>query len=204
MSAEKKMDALCVYCGSSNGNSPAYAAAARELGKELVAQGIALVYGGGNIGLMGIIANQVLRLGGKVTGIIPQALMDKEIGHLEVTQLYVVKDMHQRKAMMAELSDGFIAMPGGIGTLEELFEAMTWSQLGLHEKPLGLLNVDGYYDGLLAFIAHQVTQGFLRREHAALLMHEAQPAALLARFATYAPATRVKPAEQAAAKAILP
>ncbi len=204
MSTEKKLTALCVYCGSSSGNSPAYAAAARALAAELAARKISLVYGGGNIGLMGIVANEVLRLGGEVTGIIPKALMDKEIGHLEVTHLHVVKDMHQRKAMMAELSDGFIAMPGGIGTLEELFEAMTWSQLGLHEKPLGLLNVDGFYDGLLAFLAHQVARGFLHPEHAALLMHEADSAALLERFESYVPATHAKPADRTAAKAILP
>jgi uncharacterized protein (TIGR00730 family) len=204
MAAPKKLQTLCVYCGSSLGNSPAYAAAARALAAELAARNMSLVYGGGNIGLMGIIANEVLRLGGAVTGIIPKALMDREVGHLAVTQLHVVKDMHERKAMMAELSDGFVAMPGGIGTLEELFEAMTWSQLGLHEKPLGLLNVDGFYDGLLAFVAHQVAQGFLRREHAGLLLHEAEPAALLARLAAWTPATHAGAAQQATAKQILP
>jgi uncharacterized protein (TIGR00730 family) len=204
MSGARTLRTLCVYCGSSTGNSPAYAGAARALAAELAARNIALVYGGGNIGLMGIIANEVLRLGGAVTGIIPKALMDKEVGHLALTQLHVVKDMHERKAMMAELSDGFVALPGGIGTLEELFEAMTWSQLGLHEKPLGLLNVDGFYDGLLGFVAHQVAQGFLRNEHAGLLMHETEPAALLARLADWKPATHAGAAQQAAAKAILP
>jgi uncharacterized protein (TIGR00730 family) len=199
----KSLKALCVYCGSSSGISPNYADAARAMGQALAERHIALVYGGGNIGLMGVIAGEVLRLGGEVTGVIPKALMDKEIGHLELTKLHVVKDMHQRKAMMAELSDGFIAMPGGIGTLEELFEAMTWSQLGLHQKPLGLLNVGGFYDGLIAFVSHLVTQGFLRKEHAGLLMHEADPATLLARFTTYKP-LHVNPAEQATAKAILP
>ena len=204
MSVEKKIRTLCVYCGSSIGNSPAYAAGARALAAELAARRIALVYGGGNIGLMGIIANEVLRLGGEVTGIIPKALMDKEVGNLEVTRLHVVKDMHERKAMMAKLSDGFIAMPGGIGTLEELFEAMTWSQLGLHEKPLALLNVDGFYDGLLAFVAHQVTQGFLRSEHAGLLMHDVNPATLVARLEAWKPITHAQAAEQAAARDILP
>jgi uncharacterized protein (TIGR00730 family) len=204
MSGPKKLQTLCVYCGSSIGNSPAYAAAARALAAGLVARNMSLVYGGGNIGLMGIIANEVLRLGGAVTGIIPRALMDKEIGHLAVTQLHVVKDMHERKAMMAQLSDGFVAMPGGIGTLEELFEAMTWSQLGLHEKPLGLLNVDGFYDGLLAFVAHQVAQGFLRREHAGLLLHEAEPTALLARLSAWTPVAHAGAAQKAAAKEILP
>src|SRR4051812_21607162 len=125
MSACKSLKALCVYCGSSTGISPSYSRAAKAMGKELVDHNIALVYGGGNIGLMGIIAGEVLRLGGEVTGVIPKALMDKEIGHLDLTRLHVVNDMHERKAMMAELSDGFIAMPGGIGTLEELFETMT-------------------------------------------------------------------------------
>src|SRR5436190_20222601 len=199
MSGGKKIGALCVYCGSSIGKSPAYADAARALAAELVNRKLSLVYGGGNIGLMGIIANEVLRLGGEVTGIIPRALMEKEIGHMEVTNLHVVKDMHERKAMMTDLSDGFIAMPGGVGTLEELFEAMTWSQLGLHEKPLGLLNVDGFYDGLLAFVAHQVAQGFLRGEHAGLLMHDSEPAALLARLAAWTPAIHAAPAQQAAA-----
>jgi uncharacterized protein (TIGR00730 family) len=204
MTSGKKLNALCVYCGSSAGISPAYANSANALAGALTERGISLVYGGGNIGLMGVIAREVLRLGGEVTGVIPKALMEREIGYLKLTQLHIVKDMHQRKAMMAELSDGFIAMPGGIGTLEELFEAMTWSQLGLHEKPLGLLNVDGFYDGLIAFLGHQVAQGFLRSEHANLLMHEADPAALLARFEIYTPAVHAAPADQARAKAILP
>jgi uncharacterized protein (TIGR00730 family) len=202
MSAGSNLKALCVYCGSSTGVSPDYGQAAIDMARHLVDRKIALIYGGGNIGLMGIIAGEVLRLGGQVTGVIPQALMEMEVGHLELTRLLVVKDMHERKATMAQLADGFVAMPGGIGTLEELFEAMTWSQLGLHQKPLGLLNVNGFYDGLLAFVSHQVKQGFLRGEHAALLMQEADPGALLARFESYTPAPAKLPGRLA--KAILP
>ena len=146
---------------------------------ELVRQRIALVYGGGRIGLMGIIADEVLRLGGEVTGVIPEALMQREVGHVGLTQLHVVRNMHERKAMMAELSDGFIALPGGIGTLEELFETTTWAQLGMHEKPVGLLNVGGFYDGLIRFVQHMVGEGFLRQEHAQLMLHDADPVSLL-------------------------
>ena len=165
------MKSLCIYCGSSIGASPVYADAARDLAKAMVNDNISLVYGGGNVGLMGVIADEVLRLGGEATGVIPKALMDREVGHGGLTRLHIVKDMHERKAMMATLSDGFIAMPGGIGTLEELFEVFTWSQLGLHEKPIGLLNVNGFYDGLIAFLKHVVTQGFLKTGQASLLMH---------------------------------
>lgn len=180
-----KMKSICVYCGSSAGAAPVYAQAARTLAREMVSDNIALVYGGGNVGLMGIIADEVLRLGGEATGVIPRALLDKEVGHLGLTRLHIVKDMHERKAMMADLSDGFIAMPGGIGTLEELFEVFTWSQLGLHDKPIGLLNVDGFYDGLLAFMQHIVTQRFLRPEQAELLLTDTTPAALVQRFKAY-------------------
>ena len=197
------IQSLCVYCGASNGVAQVYVEAAQALAGELVGAGIALVYGGGNVGLMGVIADEVMRLGGEVTGVIPQALMEKEVGHRAVTRLHVVDDMHQRKAMMAELSDGFIAMPGGIGTLEELFEVLTWSQLGLHDKPIGLLNVDGFYDGLITFAAHLVSQGFLRPAHAELMMHEARPAALLARFAAFVPDRSVKILNRALAKDLL-
>ena len=146
------MKSLCVYCGSSTGNSPLFTEAARELGSLMSRRGIGLVYGGGNVGLMGVIADEVLKCGGTVTGVIPHALLRKEVGHHGLTQLHVVKDMHECKAMMAALADGFIAMPGGFGTLEELFEALTWSQLGLHNKPIGLLNVDGFYDRLVGFV----------------------------------------------------
>jgi uncharacterized protein (TIGR00730 family) len=163
------MKTICVYCGSSDGAAPHYADAARALAQALVDQNCQLVYGGGNIGLMGTLANEVMRLGGEVTGVIPQLLMDREVGHMTLTRLHIVKDMHERKAMMAELSDGFIAMPGGIGTLEELFEMLTWHQIGFHKKPIGILNVAGFYDGLLQFLNLQVEQGFLKPEHRTIL-----------------------------------
>ncbi|WP_304360544.1 TIGR00730 family Rossman fold protein [Collimonas fungivorans] len=181
------MKSLCVYCGSSPGATPVYAEAARGLAQAMVEQDIALVYGGGNVGLMGIIADEVLRLGGRATGVIPQALLQKELGHKGLTQLHIVKDMHERKAMMADLSDGFIAMPGGVGTLEELFEVFTWAQLGFHQKPIGLLNVDGFYDGLLQFIQHMVSQRFLKGEQAEILIAEAHGAELLQRFKSFVP-----------------
>lgn len=188
----RKIRSLCVYCGASPGASATYANGARLLAAALVKADIALIYGGGNVGLMGVIADEVMRLGGDVTGVIPQALLEKEVGHQALSRLHVVADMHERKAMMAQLADGFIAMPGGIGTLEELFEVLTWSQLGLHDKPIGLLNVGGFYDGLIAFTAHLVQEGFLRTAHAELLMHEAQPAALLARFTAFMPERSAK------------
>ena len=179
------MKSLCVYCGSSSGITPNYADAARKLAQALVERKIALVYGGGNVGLMGIIADEAMRLGGHVTGVIPKALVRKEVGHRQISELHVVENMHERKAMMADLAEGFIAMPGGIGTLEELFEVMTWAQLGFHDKPIGVLNVDGYYDALLAFLQHTVQQGFLRPQHVSLLMVESDVAALLHRFETF-------------------
>ncbi len=197
------MKSICVYCGSSFGASPDYADAARALAKAMVDDNIALVYGGGNVGLMGVIADEVMRLGGEATGVIPSALMEKEVGHRTLTRLHVVKDMHERKAMMAELSEGFIAMPGGIGTLEELFEVLTWSQLGFHNKPIGLLNVQGFYDDLIRFMQHLVTQGFLRTEHAALMMHEADVPALLQRFKTFQPQYQHKFLNRTAAKTLL-
>jgi len=197
------MKSLCVYCGSSMGSNPSYAHAARELAKEMVNDNIALVYGGGNVGLMGVIADEVMRLGGEVTGIIPKALMDKEVGHTDLTRLHIVRDMHERKAMMAELSEGFIAMPGGIGTLEELFEIFTWAQLGLHEKPIGLLNADGFYDGLIAFLKHVVAQGFLKPSQASLLMYETHPRALLQTFKSFQPQPHDKLLDPASAKKII-
>lgn len=176
------MKSIAVYCGASFGAKPLYADAARALAQVLVAHNIGLVYGGGKVGLMGVIADEVLRLGGEASGVIPRALVEREVGHAGLTRLFVVKDMHERKAMMAELSDGFIAMPGGMGTLEELFEMLTWSQLGIHAKPVGLLNVGRFYDGLVAFVAHQQGEGFVRAEHAALMMVEAEPEALVQRL----------------------
>ncbi|MGZ3159457.1 MAG: LOG family protein [Burkholderiaceae bacterium] len=198
------MKSLCVYCGSSIGSSAVYAEAARSLAKSMVTEQIHLVYGGGNVGLMGIIADEVLNLGGKVTGVIPKALMDYEVGHHGLTHLYVVKDMHERKAKMAELASGFIAMPGGIGTLEELFEVLTWSQLGFHDKPIGLLNANGFYDGLIRFVQHLVKQGFLKQEHAALMMYEEDAPALMERFKSFVPKQQAKQFDQATAKTLLP
>ena len=180
------MKSIAVYCGASFGADPVYAEAARALARAMVGRNIALVYGGGNVGLMGVIADEVMRLGGEATGVIPRALVDKEVGHAGLTRLFVVKDMHERKAMMAELSDGFIAMPGGMGTLEELFEMLTWSQLGIHAKPVGVLNVAGFYDKLVAFMAHLQDEGFVREQHARLMMVECEPDALLARLGSAA------------------
>ena len=176
------MKAIAVYCGANPGASALYAHAARELARVLVGHNVALVYGGGHVGLMGIIADEVLRLGGEVSGVIPQQLMDRELAHPGLTRLFVVKDMHERKAMMAQLSDGFIAMPGGMGTLEELFEMLTWSQLGIHAKPIGVLNVGRFYDQLVAFLDHARAQAFIKPEHAHLMMVESEPEALLKRL----------------------
>lgn len=197
------MKALCVYCGSSIGASPIYADAARLLAKAMVDSNISLVYGGGKVGLMGVIADEVMRLGGDATGIIPKALMDKEVGHGGLTRLHIVKDMHERKAMMADLSDGFIAMPGGIGTLEELFEVFTWSQLGLHDKPIGLLNVQGFYDGLTAFLQHVVNEKFLRPEQASLLIHDSDPDRLVGRLKSFTPEPHGKLLDPGAASKII-
>jgi uncharacterized protein (TIGR00730 family) len=176
------MKSIAVYCGASSGADPRYADAARDLARALVEHNIGLVYGGGKVGLMGVIADEVLRLGGEATGVIPKALVEREVGHAGLTRLFVVKDMHERKAMMSDLAEGFIAMPGGFGTLEELFEMITWAQLGIHAKPVGLLNVDGFYDGLASFAAHLVETGFVRPAHAALLQLEADPDALIRRL----------------------
>lgn len=181
----RKIDALCVYCGSSAGRDPVHAMAARALGRQMAERGIRLVYGGGHVGLMGIIADAVLEAGGQVIGVIPEALMDSEVGHERLTRLLVVKDMHERKAQMAEQADGFIALPGGIGTLEELFEVWTWLQLGYHEKPVGLLNVQGFYDQLLGFLDTQRHAGFLRDEHRSLLISDNDPARLLDRVTQF-------------------
>lgn len=176
------MKTLAVYCGASHGVNPIYTDAARALAGALVGHNIGLVYGGGKVGLMGVIADEVLRLGGEATGVIPKALVEREVGHAGLTRLFVVKDMHERKAMMAELSDGFIAMPGGMGTLEELFEMLTWSQLGIHAKPIGLLNANGFWDGLLTFVRHQCEEGFVRPQHLDLMQVDADPAALIRRL----------------------
>ena len=183
--------ALCVYCGANAGITPQYAESARALARVLVSENISLVYGGGNVGLMGVIADEVLRLGGEVTGVIPTALVEREVGHTGLTRQFVVKDMHERKAMMASLADAFIAMPGGYGTLEELFEMLTWAQLGIHAKPIGLLNVNGFYDGLATFIDHLVGAGFVRPAHAALMMRDADPDALIHHLRQAAPPSSI-------------
>jgi hypothetical protein len=164
------MKNLCIYCGSSPGARPDYAAAALSVGQALAQRGIGLVYGGGNVGMMGQVAVAVIDAGGEVIGVIPHHLADKELAHERATRMIRVDSMHVRKQMMADLSDGFIALPGGIGTLEELFETMTWLQLGLHTKPIGLLNVAGFFDAMLAFLDHMVTERFLKPEHRALLI----------------------------------
>jgi uncharacterized protein (TIGR00730 family) len=181
------MKSVCVYCGSSAGRLPIYAEAARILAANLVQQNLALVYGGGKVGLMGVIADEVMRLGGHVTGVIPQALLDKEVGHTGLSKLHVVANMHERKALMAELSDGFIAMPGGMGTLEELFEVLTWSQLGYHQKPSAIYNVNAYYDGLLAFLQTSVQEEFLHAAYLQQLINTDQPALLLQQMRDYQP-----------------
>jgi uncharacterized protein (TIGR00730 family) len=183
---------ICVYAGSNPGSHPAYAAAAEELAGLLAARGIGLVYGGGDVGLMGVLADTVLAAGGEAIGVIPQALVDKEVGHRGLTELHVVDSMHERKALMADLSDGFVAVPGGIGTLEELIEVYTWSQLGLHRKPMGVLNVRGYYDPLAAMLDHAVREGFLRAVHRAALLVADDAAELLERFAGWEPPTAGK------------
>jgi uncharacterized protein (TIGR00730 family) len=173
---------ICVFIGSRRGAAPEYAAAAKQLGHDLAARGYALVYGGGNVGLMTVIADTMLALGGNVTGVIPSSLVSKEVAHRGLTELRVVGSMHERKALMAELSDGFIAMPGGIGTMEEFFEVLSWAQLGLHEKPCGLLNVSGYYDPLIEFLDQAVAADFIKPKHRALMIVEENPGDLLARF----------------------
>jgi uncharacterized protein (TIGR00730 family) len=170
---------LCIFCGSSSGARPEYAAATAELAQLLAGRGIGIVYGGASVGLMGLLADSALEAGGEVIGVIPESLERKEIGHQGLTHLRVVASMHERKGLMAELADGFVALPGGSGTLEELFEVFTWSQLGLHRKACALLNVEGYYDGLAAFLDHAVAERFLRAEHRAMLLCERTPAAVL-------------------------
>jgi uncharacterized protein (TIGR00730 family) len=181
------MRRICVFCGSSRGNRPEYGAAAEEMAAELVRRNIGLVYGGGNVGLMGIIADAVLRAGGEAQGVIPEHLMAREVGHNGLTKLHVVRSMHERKALMADLSDAFVAMPGGFGTLEEFCEVVTWTQLGLHAKPCGILNVLGYYSPLLAMFDHAVEERFLKPENRALVMARESPADLLQALEEWSP-----------------
>ena len=176
---------VCVFCGSNNGFRPQYADAATAMAAAMVQRGLGLVYGGGNVGLMGTIADAVMRQGGKVIGVIPDALVERELAHGDVTEMIVVRSMHERKAKMAELADAFIAMPGGFGTFEEFCEIVTWAQLGLHRKPCGLLNVEGYYDPLLALFDHAVAEGFLRPTNRLLVIQESDPGRLLENLSSY-------------------
>ena len=181
------MNRTCVYCGSSPGKPPAYREAADALAQRLAQQGIGLVYGGGSVGIMGSIADAMVAAGAEVIGVIPRALDEKEVSHAGVSELVVVDSMHERKALMAELSDGFIALPGGLGTIEELFEVLTWTQLGFHHKPCGLLNVQGYFDQLVAFLDHTVEQAFVKPVHRDILLVEENADSLLRRMAAFQP-----------------
>ena len=181
------MKRICVFLGSSAGLRPEYAEVAKQLGRELVRRNLGLVYGGANLGLMKILADTVLAEGGEVIGVIPQMLVEKEIAHQGLTELRVVDSMHERKALMADLADGFIALPGGLGTLEEFFEVWTWGQLGLHAKPCGLLDVCGYFSHLIQFLDHAVDERFLRQENRNLLLWATEPDKLLDLFEKYRP-----------------
>lgn len=179
------MRSICVFCGSNAGRISAYADAARALARAIVGQDMKLVYGGGNIGLMGALADAALEAGGQVVGVTPRRLLEKEVVHRGLTELRVVDSMHERKALMADLSDAFIALPGGLGTFEETFEVLTWTQLGFHRKPCGLFNVAGFYDGLAAFLDHAVAERFLKPEHRAMVLMENSPEALIGSLQTY-------------------
>lgn len=182
-----RMESICVFAGSSSGTRPAYASAAEELGRAIAERGWRVVYGGGRVGLMGVLADAALAAGGEVIGVIPEALLRKEVGHQGLTDLRVVQTMHQRKALMSELSDGVVALPGGLGTLEELFEILTWAQLGIHARPCGMLNAGGYYDDLLTFLDQTVSEGFVRGEHRDMILAAGEAAALLDLMAGYTP-----------------
>jgi uncharacterized protein (TIGR00730 family) len=181
------MRRICVFCGSSAGIRPVYAETARVLGRLMVERNLGLVYGGGNVGLMGTIADAVTEGGGHVVGVIPEALMKRELAHRGVAELLIVQSMHERKAKMAELSDAFIAMPGGFGTFEEFCEILTWAQLGLHRKPCGMLNVEGYYDPLISLFDQAVSEGFLHPENRRLVIQETDPERLLDKLANFTP-----------------
>ena len=191
MEPRPDLRSICVFCGASSGNDPRYAAAAAAVGERLARRGIQLVYGGGRLGLMGAVADGALAAGGRVVGVIPRGLVDRELAHTGVSELRVVETLHQRKAVMAELSDGFIALPGGLGTLEELAEVLSWAQLDLHAKPIGLLDVGGYFAPFEAFLDHAVAEGFIAERHRRLLLIDDDLDRLLAAFAGWrAPAGR--------------
>ena len=183
------MNRVCVFCGSSFGNRPSYRAAAEELGRYLASMEIEIVYGGGRVGLMGALADAALQAGGTVTGVIPQHLMAREVGHRGLTTMHVVESMHERKALMADLSDGFLALPGGFGTFEEFCEVLTWSQLGLHEKPCGLLNVDGYYSPLLQMFDSAVEESFLKPENRRIVISHTSVPAIIEMMKNWKPVT---------------
>lgn len=187
MESVREMNRICVFCGTNPGSRAEYGAAARQLGQVLAEEGIELVYGGASVGIMGELADAVHEHGGHVTGIIPQQLMEKEEAHTGIPDLIVVASMHQRKSQMADMSDGFIALPGGIGTLEGFFEILTWGQLGIHAKPSGILNVEGYFDGLTGFLDHAVREGFLTEGHRHAIIVESEPRRLLDRLRAYTP-----------------
>jgi hypothetical protein len=189
MATNRQMNRICVFCGTNPGSRPAYGAAARELGRVLADQGIELVYGGASVGIMGELADSVQEHGGHVTGIIPQQLVEKEAAHTGIPNLIVVASMHQRKSQMADMSDGFVALPGGIGTLEGFFEILTWGQLGIHAKPSGILNVEGYFDALTGFLDHAVREGFLTEVHRHAIIVESEAGQLLERMRSYTPPT---------------
>ena len=179
---DRRMRRICVFCGSAVGANTAYADAAREMGRVLVERGISLVYGGGHVGLMGVIADTVLAAGGEAIGVIPHGLAVREVAHKSLTKLHVVGSMHERKAMMASLSDAFVAMPGGFGTYEEFFEAVTWTQLGVHSKPCGLLNVEGFYDPIVSFIDRAVSEQFVKPEYRAAILVDNDPERLVGKL----------------------
>jgi uncharacterized protein (TIGR00730 family) len=186
------MTRLCVFCGSTTGVNPVFREAARALATELLARRVGLVYGGGATGLMGALADAMLAGGGEVVGVIPRGLMTAELAHAGLSRLHVVDSMHERKALMTRLADGFVALPGGLGTLEETLEVLTWAQLGIHRKPVGLVNVAGYWDDLLRLLGHAVREGFVRPEYAGLLLAEPSPARLLDQFAVWSPPALVR------------
>ena len=183
------MKSICVFCGSSTGDADAFSDMARVMGAALVDHNYTLIYGGGSVGLMGVIADAALALDGRVIGVIPRMLWEREVGHRGLTDLRIVETMHERKALMAELSDGFIAMPGGIGTFEEFFEVWTWGQLGVHRKPCGILNIAGYFDPMLAMIDTMIRRRFLKPEYREMILVDTDPAALLDRMNAYQPPT---------------
>jgi hypothetical protein len=186
------MKSICVFCGSSYGALEAYADIARETGRAIAEQGYTLVYGGAKVGLMGTVADAALEAGGKVIGVLPRSLQDKEIGHEGLNELHLVDSMHERKAMMADLSDAFIALPGGVGTLEEIFEVWTWGQLGYHKKPCGFLNAEGYYDHLIAFLDHQTEQGFTKQVMRDMAQIASSPLDMIRQFENYTPPSAPK------------